>query len=462
MSGHSDVSGEWPARPLEPGRDPQLNVHSFGCLPDNATDNRGAIARALAACKKAGGCTLTFPGPGIYVSGPIRLVSNLTLVIAAGATLHGARSKDGWPVLPYAEWPSLPNGVDPPGGGQLGPYVEPNGSYVGWVRGYNVTDVTLTGGGTLDGGGELWRKGASTDHKSGPERPYMLHFEGMQRVHLTNLRVQNSGFWTIHFQYSSDIVVERLSVYNPAGGNADGIDIDSSQRALVRESSWDVGDDMLCVKAGKNWAAWGPTNRSRATEMPVAHVPAQHILFIDNECRAGGGITIGSEGSGGVHNVTFENIFYNSSASEAGAARRGPSGPDMKSQRGMGSSVTDIRFKNIWGGTADCGASITMCHHNWAVGTLPTPRWANISFADIDLEVKTFGGFVGLPESPIDGLFFENVTFRLAESEEEASSNTHPQKGSWDCSACFGRLHASGTADGLSPPLTGNCALPPA
>ena len=61
--------------------------------------------------------------------------------------------------------------------------------------------------------------------------------------------------------------------------------------------------------------------------MPVTHVPTQHVLFIDNECRAGGGITIGSEGSGGVHNITFENIYYNSAASESGAARRGPSGP---------------------------------------------------------------------------------------------------------------------------------------
>ena len=86
-------------------------------------------------------------------------------------------------------------------------------------------------------------------------RTDMLHFEGMSRTHLHNLRVQNSGFWTIHFQYSSDIVVENMSVFNAAGGNADGIDIDSSRRALVRESSWDVGDDMLCVKSGKNWAA---------------------------------------------------------------------------------------------------------------------------------------------------------------------------------------------------------------
>ena len=47
---------------------------------------------------------------------------------------------------------------------------------------------------------------------------------------------------------------------------------------------------------------WGPTNRSKANEMPVVHVPSEHILFTDNECRAGGGITIGSEGSGNVTN----------------------------------------------------------------------------------------------------------------------------------------------------------------
>ena len=78
--------------------------------------------------------------------------------------------------------------------------------------------------------------------------------------------------------------------------------------------------------------------------------------------------------------VTFQNIFYNSAASESGAKRRGPGGPNMKSQRGMGGVVSDVRFRNVTGGTADGAASITMCHHDWKVGTLPTPTWANISF----------------------------------------------------------------------------------
>ena len=136
------AAGEWPSRAASPHRDPQLSVEAFGAVADNQTDNKHAIAKALAACTAARGCTLTFPGPGVYVSGPIALVSNLTLVIAKGATLQGARSIEGWPVLPWPEWPSKPNGNSPVGGGQLGPYMEPNGSFVGWFRGYNVSDVT--------------------------------------------------------------------------------------------------------------------------------------------------------------------------------------------------------------------------------------------------------------------------------------------------------------------------------
>ena len=186
-------------------------------------------------------------------------------------------------------------------------------------------------------------------------------------------------------------------------------------------------------------------------------------------------------------------------------------------------------------------------HHNWVVGTLPTPKWINISFENIDLKVKTLGQFVGLPESPIDGLFFKNVSFRLPDSVQQVATTTNqcnctaddgfdvggvaikqmtlapagdccdacvanprclayvydlsgeyprtcylkaslqdkrtnksgslgavcrgagpepkpPRKkyGTWNCGACFGKLYASGSAESLSPPFTGNCVLQPA
>ena len=158
----------------------------------------------------------------------------------------------------------------------------------------------------------------------------------------------------------------------------------------------------------------------------------------------------------------FQNIFYNSAASESMKAR-GPGGPDMKTQRGMGGVVSNVRFVNITGGLSQSAASITMCHHNWAVGVKPTPKWINISFKDIDLEVASLGLFEGLPESPIQNLSFSNVTFRLAKTADNGSKTVGHAKSSptWECTKCFDKLYATGTATGLSPPLTGKCALSP-
>merc|ERR1712232_1113143 len=102
----------------------------------------------------------------------------------------------------------------------------------------------------------------------------------------------------------------------------------------------------------------------------------------------------------------------------------------------MGGVVSDILFKNITGYEAEIAASVTMCHHNWAKGTLPTPIWRNTSFEDIYLKVRSLGTFQGLPESPIQGLHFRNVTFHGVKPDT-----------AWECK-CYGKLYASGTADG--------------
>jgi hypothetical protein len=67
----------------------------------------------------------------------------------------------------------------------------------------------------------------------------------------------------------------------------------------------------------------------------------------------------------------------------------------MKSQRGMGGVVSNIMYRNVTGGVVTTGAVVTMCHHNWTVGTLPVPTWVNISFVDVDLNVQAYGTFQG-------------------------------------------------------------------
>ena len=117
---------------------------------------------------------------------------------------------------------------------------------------------------------------------------------------ITNLTMRNSPFWNLHFQFASDVVVDGVRIYQfPGAANADGIDVDSTRDVVVRNTIVDSNDDMLCVKSGANWLG------------RHAGVPSENILFEDCEIRSGHGLTLGSEMSGGVRNVTYRNIFYN-------------------------------------------------------------------------------------------------------------------------------------------------------
>jgi polygalacturonase len=345
----------------------------FGCVPDGRSLCTTGIRKAFASCP-ASGCVVEFAGPGTYLTQAFNLTSNLELRIGADATIL-ATSEDrynldhaggDWPVLPWAEYPSLPTRD-----------INPAAHAV--VRGYNLTNVSIVSqpGGMLDCGGTYWicqawgdakkadgfcgdpsKPGShclhppcnascmSPGHKPGPcppgtpTRPRCLHLIGTDHIRITNLTMRNSPFWNLHFQFSSDIVVDGVQIYQfPSAANADGIDVDSSKNVVVRRTMVDSNDDMLCVKSGANWLG------------RHAGVPSENILFEDCEIRSGHGLTLGSEMSGGVRNVTYRNIFYNASAScanadphDCGGAKphSNPGGAHFKTQRGRGGYLIDI------------------------------------------------------------------------------------------------------------------------
>ena len=65
---------------------------------------------------------------------------------------------------------------------------------------------------------------------------------------------QSAAAQNLHFQFSSDIIVDGVEIYQyPDAANADGIDIDSSRDVIVRNTMVDSNDDHLCVKSGANW-----------------------------------------------------------------------------------------------------------------------------------------------------------------------------------------------------------------
>lgn len=172
--------------------------------------------------------------------------------------------------------------------------------------------------------------------------------------------------------------------------NSDGIDVDCSQNVLVEDCSLDVGDDALCVKSGKDWLG------------RMFGVTSENITFQNNMVFHGHGITIGSEMSAGVRNVTFVNITMDGT----------DNGVRMKSERGRGGIVQDILYKNI--SMKDIGTSIDITL-NYHQGLLPTnatatPQFHNIALEQIRSHSSNLGFIVdGLPESIIKNLSLTSV-----------------------------------------------------
>ena len=93
----------------------------------------------------------------------------------------------------------------------------------------------------------------------------------------------------------------------------------------MENSYINVEDDSLCIKSGMD--AIG-RNYGR---------PTRDVIFRNNTLGRGGGLTIGSEGSGGVYNVSYENLTLNGTSVAV----------HIKSRPSRGGVYDGIVFKDI-------------------------------------------------------------------------------------------------------------------
>ena len=84
-------------------------------------------------------------------------------------------------------------------------------------------------------------------------RPVMVGLVECRRVLLDGPTFQNSPAWNVHLLLCEDLVVRNVTVLNPwYSQNGDGLDLDSCRRALVYDCRFDVGDDAICIKSGRD------------------------------------------------------------------------------------------------------------------------------------------------------------------------------------------------------------------
>src|SRR5690606_33647842 len=252
-------------------------------------------------------------------------------------------------------------------------------------------------------------------------RPNLLVFTSCKRILLKGVTIQNSPAWNIHPLMCEDLTVRNLTVRNPwYGQNGDGLDIESCKNVLVENSTFDVGDDAICIKSGRDQAG-----RDRG-------MPTENVIIRNNIVYHGhGGFVIGSEMSGGARNIWVEDCSFIGT----------DIGLRFKTTRGRGGVVENIFINNI-NMVGIPGEAILFDMYYGMKGPLPTageqgdamveipavtaetPQFQNFVMRNINVNGAEKGIFFrGLPEMAIKNIVIEqaNITAKKGVELIEAS-----------------------------------------
>lgn len=445
---YEGVEFDMPRVPEPQFQDYSVNITDFGAEAGGLTKNTKAIADAISDVHDNGGGKVVIPR-GIWLTGPIAFKSNINLHLEAGALLLFSRDFDDYELIKTSfEGLNTVRNQSP-------------------ISAWEVENIAITGQGTIDGNGDAWRpvkKGKMTSSqwktlvnsggvlsedekmwfpseksKKGHEsstnfnvpdlisedelasvkdflRPVMVSIVKSKDILLDGPTFQNSPAWNIHPLMSENLIIRNLNVRNPwYSQNGDGLDLESCKNALIYNNTFDVGDDAICFKSGKN-----KDGRDRG-------MPTENVIVKNNIVYHGhGGFVIGSEMSGGVKNVHVSHCTF--MGTDVGLR--------FKSTRGRGGVVEDIfisdidminiptetiRFNMFYGGNSpilegDQDADDEARDEEPEPITEETPSFRNISIKNIRATgSKKAAFFMGLPEMSLKNVSLENAVFEAEE-----------------------------------------------
>lgn len=358
---------------------------------DNGELATAAINKAISAAKEDGGGIIFVPS-GTYLTGPIRLFSNMTLHLSPGARLLFSTDQADYEVVD-SRWEGVSREV-----------------YMSCIYGNNIENVTISGSGTIDGNGkEWWDVFRNRRDELNYPRPKLISFDESSRIVIKDVNLVNSPSWTINPIRSFNITVDNVSILNPADSpNTDGIDPESCSNVRISNCNIDVGDDCIAVKAG--------TEDARE-KMACENITIMNCTMVHGH----GGVVLGSEMSGDIRNVTISNCVF----------KETDRGIRLKSRRGRGGKIEDIRVNNIvmesvlspfilnlYYFCGPRGKEKYVWDKNPYEVTEETPTFRRIHFANITArDVQASAGFMyGLAENYLSEITFENIDISLSDN----------------------------------------------
>ena len=372
--------------------DSVFNVCSRGAQGDGQTLDTRAIQSAIDACAEWGGGTVYFPA-GKYVTGSLLLRNNITLHLDAGAVILGSENPKDYSIVD-SRWEGMHQDT-----------------YAPLIGGNNLQNIAVVGRGTIDGRGEIWWKAKKEKTLAHP-RPRLISFSDCSNVLIEGVTAINSPSWTINPVHCQNVNIHAITIINPADSpNTDGINPDSCRLVHISDCYVSVGDDCITIKSGTEH------------ERPDRYAPCRDITITNCTLERGhGGVVIGSEMSGGVKNVVISNCVF------IGTDR----GIRIKSRRGRGGTIEDIRVSNLIMDGVLCPFTMNLYYHIGERGNVNvsdknprsvndgTPRLRRIHFSHITArEVKHAAGFLyGLAEMPLEDISLTDISISISDEAD--------------------------------------------
>ncbi|MBR2647542.1 MAG: glycoside hydrolase family 28 protein [Sediminibacterium sp.] len=424
-----------------------INIISLGAIGDGYQLQTNTINKAIQLQHQKGGGVVLIPA-GIWLTGPIDLLSNVNLHLAKNALLLFTNDFSQYPLVA-----SSFEGVD------AARCKSP-------ITAEGATNIGITGNGIVNGNGHFWRPikkdklsdgewkkhlkvyggalsedkktwypsasaaqaaaskvtGKLVDGKKPSDfesirdflRPHLLRINNCKKVLIEGVTFENSPFWTTHFVVSTDITIKNVKVKNPwYGTNTDAVDLESCKNVLMEDCVFDTGDDGITIKSGRD-------EDGRKRGIPTENVHVKNCTVY----HAHGGFVVGSEMSGGVRNIYVEDCNFIGS----------DIGLRFKTVRGRGGVVENIYAKNIRMKDIP-GEAILFDMYYAAVDpavvstdkkvpvmaveqpvTVATPVFRNMQFDNIYCNGAAKAVFVrGIPEMPVQNIAFNNLLIQAEE-----------------------------------------------
>ena len=375
--------------PTFPNR--EFNITKFG----------NSVQKAVEACAQAGGGRVVVPAGG-FATGPIHLKSKVELHLAEGAVLlFSTNPKDYLPAV-FSRW----EGTECM-------------NYSPLIYAFEQTDIAITGTGTLDGqaGPDVWwpwKKTGAADRaaiqKFGESatpvkdrafgdghflRPQFIQPYRSRNVLIEGVTIRNSPMWEIHPVLSKNVTVRNVKI-DSHGPNNDGCDPESCADVLIEGCTFDTGDDCIAIKSGRN-------GDGRRVNQPCENLIIRNCVMKDGH----GGVSIGSEISGGVRNVFVSDCKM--SSPHLDRALR------IKTNARRGGVIENIWFEKVTVGEVATDTIQIDFYYEEAEKGPYKPVVRNINIADVTCDKSGDAlSLRGFASSPIRDVHVTRCTFNNA------------------------------------------------